>query len=238
MFGLGKHSSACEESDQVDGEEELYDRYRFDVTDTEAVILITQGLSEISHSIKFNILFAVKHFINFDNDMIGTIQKGLFQTLCEFDRGVSVFDGSADGFPNDSVLSAFSPQHEDAFRIMKKRIRYIHKTIVEAYNLLYDILHHETFNSIEIASYWQTTMGDPFKTAIEDLQSLYDDFKFYTHCLRQDRLELVQPQAEYIVVDHVYDQDISPDEYEPYKKISTYDLPARYLQLRADLISG
>ena len=75
----------------------------------------------------------------------------LRQELAEFDRGIHVFGGSIDGHDNDTVLCVFSPDDEEALKIMKKRIKFVIKRLNEGFawghSIIEDTLLYGTPNS-------------------------------------------------------------------------------------------
>ena len=143
----------------------------------------------------------------------------------EFERGILVFGGTIDGHHNDTVLCVFSIDDEEALKIMKKRIKFMIKRLSEGlewgFTIIEDTLLYGTPKSdagLPIdAAQWQPAINAAFDESREKMIDCYIAVRFFYGNLRYARLLLVQEvmgneQAQ--PIEHIYDQDLQPDEYE------------------------
>jgi len=137
-----------------------------------------------------------------------------------------VFGGTIDGTYHETVLCVFSPDDEEALKITKKRIKFMIKLISEGLEWGYSIIENTLLYGTPLsdagvpidAAQWQPAIDAAFNESKERLIDSYVAIRFFYGNLRYARLLLVQDvmrdeQAQ--SVEHTFDQDLPPDEYEP-----------------------
>ena len=227
MQALGRRSTACEEADAVhDAVNAQWDAYnRFSQPERDEVLLIATKLEATSVFMMSSIYKAVAPFIRFAPVANRDVWALLRQDLAEFDRGIHVFGGSIDGHHNDTVLCVFSPDDEEALKIMKKRIKLVIKRLSEGLawghsiiedTLLYGTPHSDAGVPIDAAQ-WQPAINAAFDDSRERLIDCYVAIRFFYGNLRYSKLLLVQEvmrDEQLQTVEHIFDQEVPPDDYE------------------------
>ena len=223
MQALGRRSTACEEADAVNAQWEAYNR--FSQPERDEILSIATKLEATSVFMTSSIYKAVAPFIRFAPVANRDVWALLRQELAEFDRGIHVFGGSIDGHHNDAFLCVFSPDDEEALKIMKKRIKFMIKRVTQGLewgqSIIEDTLLYGTPRSdagVPInTNLWQPAINTVFDESREKLIDCYIAIRFFYGNLRYSRLLLVQEvmrDEQLQPVEQFFDQEVPPDEYE------------------------
>ena len=221
---------ACVAYDGAAAQWDAYQRYPMD--DRDELILISTNLEKVSCYTKTTIATAVAPFIRFGPEMNRGIWAFLHQVLAEYERCYYVFGGTINRNHDDTMHSVFSPQSVEATKNMKKQIRIAINRLDGgrewAQNIIMDTLLYGTLQSdagVPINNvHWQEIIDFAFDDSIKNITKDFDALRHYTRGLRERRmLQLQQPVHDaHSPVVHTFDQELPPDEYEPYNKPSTY----------------